>query len=74
MALAEAPLKNTQTNPRSANPRSVSVLGSTGSIGCNTVDLLEGNRDTFTVEALTAGSNWKLLAEQAIKLDASIAV
>lgn len=69
MALAQAPLKNTQTNPRS-----VSVLGSTGSIGCNTVDLLEGNRDTFTVEALTAGSNWKLLAEQAIKLDASIAV
>ena len=76
------PLEGTQprsanprsANPRSANPRSVSVLGSTGSIGCNTVDLLENNRDAFTVEALTAGTNWKLLAEQAIKLGASIAV
>ncbi|MCK4938934.1 MAG: 1-deoxy-D-xylulose-5-phosphate reductoisomerase [Rhodospirillaceae bacterium] len=69
MAVSHAPLKNPQTQPRS-----ISVLGSTGSIGCNTVDLLESNRDAFTVEALTAGSNWKLLAEQAIKLGASVAV
>ena len=73
MATASAPLKNPLKNSL-AKPRSISVLGSTGSIGCNTVDLLRCNRDTFRVEALTAGNNWKLLAEQAIKLGASVAV
>jgi 1-deoxy-D-xylulose-5-phosphate reductoisomerase len=45
--------------------RSVTILGSTGSIGQNTIDLLQRNRDAFTVEALTANRNPKLLAEQA---------
>ena len=74
MAVANAPLKNPLESPLAKKPRSISVLGSTGSIGCNTVNLLESNRDTFRVEALTAGNNWKLLAEQAIKLGASVAV
>jgi len=52
----------------------VSVLGSTGSIGCNTVDLLARNPDAFTVQALTGNRNVKLLAEQALKLDAQLAV
>ncbi|HEY9080704.1 1-deoxy-D-xylulose-5-phosphate reductoisomerase [Magnetovibrio sp.] len=58
----------------SAQPRSVSVLGSTGSIGCNTVDLLMRNPDTFCVEALTGNRNVTLLAEQAVKLGARQAV
>lgn len=57
-----------------AAPRSVSVLGSTGSIGCSTVDLLERNPDAFEVDALTANNNIALLAEQALKLGASLAV
>lgn len=57
-----------------AAPRSVSVLGSTGSIGCSTVDLLERNPDAFEVDALTANNNIALLAEQAVKLGASLAV
>ena len=54
--------------------RSVTILGSTGSIGCNTIDLLERHRESFTVEALTANNNIKLLAEQARKIGAKSAV
>ena len=54
-------------------PRRVSILGSTGSIGQSTVDLLLRNRDAFTVEALTAHHNTALLAEQAKALDARFA-
>ncbi|WP_086466753.1 1-deoxy-D-xylulose-5-phosphate reductoisomerase [Oceanibaculum nanhaiense] len=49
-------------------PRHVTVLGSTGSVGCNTVDLLLRDREAFTVEALAAGSNVTLLIEQALAL------
>jgi 1-deoxy-D-xylulose-5-phosphate reductoisomerase len=54
-------------------PRRVTILGSTGSIGRNTVDLLLRNREAFTVEALTANHNTELLAEQARALDARFA-
>ena len=54
-------------------PRRVTILGSTGSIGQSTVDLLLRNRDAFTVEAVTANHNAALLAEQAKALDARFA-
>ena len=54
-------------------PRRVTVLGSTGSIGRSTVDLLLRNRDMFTVEALTGNHNAALLAEQACALGARFA-
>lgn len=57
-----------------AASRSVSVLGSTGSIGKSTVSLLQGHRDKFTVKALTAHKNVQLLAEQARGLGAELAV
>ena len=57
--------------PRTASPRSVTVLGSTGSVGTQTIDLLAGAPDRFQVRALVAGRNVKLLAEQhAITIDA----
>ncbi len=56
-----------------ARPRRVSILGSTGSVGRSTVDLLARNRDEFTVEALTAYRNATLLAEQARQLNARYA-
>jgi len=46
-------------------PRGVSVLGSTGSIGTQTLEVLRLFPDRFRVQALTAGSNVELLAEQA---------
>ncbi len=55
-------------------PRRVSILGSTGSIGRNTVDLIQRQGDAFVVEALTANLNVELLASQALLLRPSIAV
>ncbi len=43
----------------------VAVLGSTGSIGCSTLTVLDRHRDRFRVVALTAHSNAALLREQA---------
>ena len=51
-----------------AAPRSVTILGSTGSVGCSTIDLIERNPDAYVVEALTARRNADLLVEQAKKL------
>lgn len=55
-------------------PRSVSILGSTGSVGRSTIDLIQGHRDRFTVKALTAHKNVELLAKQARELRAETAV
>ncbi len=54
--------------------KSVSVLGSTGSVGCNTIDLIERSPERFSVRALTANHNVTLLAEQARRLGATLAV
>jgi 1-deoxy-D-xylulose-5-phosphate reductoisomerase len=51
-------------------PRSVTILGSTGSVGCSTLDLIRRNPDRFRVEALTASSNAAKLAEQALEIGA----
>jgi 1-deoxy-D-xylulose-5-phosphate reductoisomerase len=55
-------------------PRSVTILGSTGSVGCSTVDLIARHPDQFTVTALTAKGNVQRLAEQAKRLRARRAV
>jgi len=47
--------------------RRVSILGSTGSVGTSTLDLIARAADRFEVVALAAGNNWQLLAEQAKK-------
>lgn len=58
----------------SREPRSVSVLGSTGSIGCSTLDLIERERDCFELVALTAHRNVAMLIEQARRLRPQFAV
>ncbi len=49
--------------------RSVTILGSTGSVGCSTIDLIKRNPDSYVVEALTARRNVSLLVEQAKMLN-----
>ena len=49
-------------------PRSVTILGSTGSVGANTVELVALHPDKFRVEALVANNSIFILAEQARKL------
>lgn len=61
--------------PATANePRSVTILGSTGSVGCSTIDLIARNRDAFVVDSLTANSRVEQLAAQARDLKARRAV
>jgi 1-deoxy-D-xylulose-5-phosphate reductoisomerase len=44
--------------------RTLTILGSTGSIGTNTLDVVQQNPDRFRVFALAAGKNVDLLAQQ----------
>jgi 1-deoxy-D-xylulose-5-phosphate reductoisomerase len=44
--------------------RTITVLGSTGSIGANTLDVIRKNRPLYKVYGLAAGQNTQLLAEQ----------
>src|SRR5258708_27369349 len=46
-------------------PRRLTILGSTGSVGRNTVDLICRDPEIYPVEALTARDNVDLLIEQA---------
>ncbi len=52
----------------------LAILGSTGSIGMQTLDIVEENPAQFEARVLTAHRNWRRLAEQARKFDADTAV
>lgn len=47
--------------------RHIAILGSTGSIGTQALEVIEANQDKFQVEVLTAQNNADLLIEQAAK-------
>ena len=53
--------------------KTLSILGSTGSIGTQTLDVVSRHPDDFRIAALTAGSNIKLLEEQIRKYKPVIA-
>lgn len=59
---------------KTTNKKQVSILGSTGSIGCNTLDLISRDKNSYNLKALTAHRNVKKLSEQAIEFNAEIAV
>ena len=50
------------------------LLGSTGSIGEQTLDIVRENSERFEVQTLTAHANWQRLAEQARAFDADSVV
>lgn len=60
--------------PSPGKPRGVTILGSTGSVGQSTVDLIARDPARYRVEALVARSSVELLAEQARRLRARLAV
>lgn len=49
------------------NKRHIAILGSTGSIGTQALDVISQHPDIFEIELLTANNNSTLLIEQAIK-------
>lgn len=54
--------------------KKVAVLGSTGSIGTQALDVISRNKDKLSLEAITAGQNADLLIEQALKFKPRFAV
>lgn len=54
--------------------KEVTILGSTGSIGSQTLDVIKRHGDRYRVRALTAGSRWEDLARQALEYRPSLVV
>lgn len=54
--------------------KKLAILGSTGSIGTQALDVVQANPDKFQVEVLAAGSNADLLIQQSLKFRPNVAV
>ena len=52
----------------------IAILGSTGSIGTQTLEVIAQNPDNFEVEVLTANNNVELLIQQAMKFGPNVVV
>ena len=52
----------------------IAILGSTGSIGTQALEVIDAQKDLFEVEVLTANSNWELLIAQAKKFRPNVVV
>ena len=56
------------------NKKHIAILGSTGSIGTQALDVIEANKDLFAIEVLSANSNSGLLIKQALKFNPNAVV
>ena len=54
--------------------KKITILGSTGSIGTQTLDVVRNHPGDFEVVALTAGSNAEKMAEQILEFQPGYAV
>lgn len=52
----------------------IAILGSTGSIGKQSLEVIREHKDRFEVEVLTAGNNWQLLVNQAFEFSPNCVV
>src|SRR3954471_21022343 len=68
MAVTEARIEAAVPRAQTKGPRWVTILGSTGSVGGNTIDVVERYPNDYRVDALTAHSNVDKLIEQALHL------
>lgn len=59
---------------QTSNKRRLAILGSTGSIGTQALEVVEANPDKFEIEALSAYRNAELLIRQAIKFQPNAVV
>ena len=57
--------------PPSAEPRSISIFGATGSVGTSTLDLIRLNPSAYRIVALTAHSDAEGLAKLAREFSAT---
>ncbi|WP_238602577.1 1-deoxy-D-xylulose-5-phosphate reductoisomerase [Fimbriiglobus ruber] len=63
-----------QLAPVGRNPRRVAVLGSTGSVGTSTLDVVAALPERLAIAGLSAHSKWELLAEQCRRFRPRVAV
>ncbi len=54
--------------------KQIAIFGSTGSVGQQTLSVIEANPDLFSVEVLTAANNHEALIQQALKFNPNIVV
>jgi 1-deoxy-D-xylulose-5-phosphate reductoisomerase len=59
---------------QNSSPKHLAILGSTGSIGTQALDVIAANPDQFIVEVLAAGNNSDLLIQQALKFKPNVVV
>ncbi|MGC4234223.1 MAG: 1-deoxy-D-xylulose-5-phosphate reductoisomerase [Niabella sp.] len=52
----------------------IGIFGSTGSIGTQALEVIKRNPDKFSVEILTANTNYEVLIDQALEYDPNIVV
>ncbi|XOV93176.1 MAG: 1-deoxy-D-xylulose-5-phosphate reductoisomerase [Bacteroidota bacterium] len=57
-----------------SNKISIAILGSTGSIGTQALEVIDQHKDLFEVEVLTAQNNWELLVDQSLKYNPNVVV
>ena len=67
-------MNNKTNHTETLRKRQIAVLGSTGSIGTQALQVIEEHSDLYEVYALTAGSNVQLLIEQARKFMPDVVV
>jgi len=73
-AIAVAKARSMSAPLPGAAPRSVTILGATGSIGASTIDLIKRNPTLYRVECVASGRNVKALAQVARDVGARVAV
>jgi 1-deoxy-D-xylulose-5-phosphate reductoisomerase len=73
-AVGVAKAKSKQVPEPGDAPRSVTILGATGSVGASTIDLIKRNPTRLRVEAVASGRNVTALAQAARDVGARIAV
>lgn len=67
-------MKNSTLGKEEVQKRRLAILGSTGSIGTQALQVVEAHPEKFEVEVLTANRNADLLIEQAIKFQPNAVV
>lgn len=56
------------------NKKTIAILGSTGSVGCSTLSVIDKNTDRYDVYALTAATNVEKMFEQCMHFQPKVAV
>jgi 1-deoxy-D-xylulose-5-phosphate reductoisomerase len=67
-------LNNNTTIQQYNNAKNVAILGSTGSIGTQSLEVIRDNNDLFKVFLLTAHSNADLLIQQSLQFNPAYAI